>query len=170
MLKAVAEVVDSAIISNRHRPRKNSIPFLKVGEKPQPLPRTNAGWLSTASDWQLKVDLGNQLKVPEHIIQTRLRRIVLIYSDATKQVIMWELTVPWEEHMEEAHERKLAKYQDMVEDCRGRGWQAHCEPTEVGCRGFAGQLICKALTGLGVTGAGKRGAIHSITEAAEKAT
>ena len=46
--------------------------------------------------------------------------------------------------MEEAHERKLAKYQDLVEECRSRGW-----------RGFAGRSICKALAGLGVTGAVK---------------
>lgn len=47
----------------------------------------------------------------------------MIFSDSTKQVIMWELTVLWEEHMEEARERKLAKYQELVEQYRSRGWR-----------------------------------------------
>jgi len=34
----------------------------------------------------------------------------------------------------------------------------HCEPIELCCRGFAGRSICKALAGLEVTGAVKRGA------------
>lgn len=72
--------------------------FLKAGEKHQPPPPQNK--LSTASD-EWEVDLGSQLKVPEHIIQTRQWPDVLICSDATKHVIMWELTVPWEEFMEE---------------------------------------------------------------------
>lgn len=32
--------------------------------------------------------------------QRRLCPDLLIYSDGTKQVIMWELTAPWEEHMD----------------------------------------------------------------------
>jgi len=75
---------------------------------------------------------------------------------------MWELTAPWEEHVEEAHERNLAKYQDPVEESRSQGWRAPCEPTEVGCWGFAGRSICKALAGLGAV---KRGGVT-----AEKAT
>lgn len=41
---------------------------------------------------------------------------------------MVELTVPWEERMEEAVERKKTIYQ--------RVW---CFPVEVGCRDFAGK-------------------------------
>lgn len=71
---------------------------------------------------------------------------------------MWEIMVPWEEHMEEAHQRELAKYQELVEQCRSQGQRALCEPVEVCCWGFAGHSSCTALTRLGVTGAAKRGA------------
>ena len=30
-----------------------------------------------------------------------------------------------------------------------KGWQSHCDPTEIGCRGFVAQSLCKALTKLG---------------------
>lgn len=105
MLKAVTEAV--SILSSRHSSRKNPIPFLKEGEKLYSHPQTDVCKLFTASDCQLKVDLGKQLKVPEHIRQARFRPDLLIYSDTTKQVIMWELIVPWKEHMEEVHERKI---------------------------------------------------------------
>lgn len=88
-------------------------------------------------------------------------------SDATKQVIMWELTVPWEEHLKEAHERKQGKY--LVEECRDRYWLVLCKPIKVGCWGFAGHSTCKGLTRLSVTGAVNRGNFYSTTEAAEEA-
>lgn len=31
-------------------------------------------------------------------------------SESTKQVVLLELTVPWEDRLEEAFERKLSKY------------------------------------------------------------
>ncbi|XDV13785.1 hypothetical protein PO909_002121 [Leuciscus waleckii] len=91
-------------------------------------------------------------------------------SDSTKQLILLELTVPWEERMDEANERKRAKYQELVEECRRQGWQTRCEPLEVGCRGFAGRSLCYVFKTLGITGEAKRKAIRSATEAAEKAT
>ncbi len=80
------------------------------------------------------------------------------------------LTVPWEERIEEANERKRAKYQELVEECRERGWRTFYEPIEVGCRGFAGRSLCKVLSRLGITGVAKKRAIQSASEAAEKAT
>ncbi|KAK7930596.1 hypothetical protein WMY93_006991 [Mugilogobius chulae] len=49
---------------------------------------------------------------------------------------MLELTVPWEERMEEANERKSDKYEELKSNCQNRGWRAKCWPVEVGCRGF----------------------------------
>ncbi len=100
----------------------------------------------------------------------QLRPDMIIFSDSTKQLILLELTAPWEERMDEANERKRAKNQELVEECRRQGWQTRCEPLEVGCRGFAGRSLWNAFTILGITGEAKRKAIRSATEAAEKAT
>ncbi|KAK0149611.1 hypothetical protein N1851_009641 [Merluccius polli] len=57
-------------------------------------------------DWQMKADLGKQLRFPEHIVETTLLRPdIVLFSDSTKQVVLLDLTVPWEERMEEANER-----------------------------------------------------------------
>ncbi|KAI4893046.1 hypothetical protein NFI96_026080, partial [Prochilodus magdalenae] len=46
--------------------------------------------------------------------------------------------VPWEDRMEEAYERKRAKYEELASVCRSKGWRTWCDPIEVGCRVFAG--------------------------------
>ncbi|KAK0146616.1 hypothetical protein N1851_014071 [Merluccius polli] len=72
--------------------------------------------------------------------------------------------------MEEANERKHAKYADLVEECHRWEWHARYVPIEVGCRGFAARSLCKAYSLLGSTGAHQRKAIKTTTEAAEKAS
>lgn len=109
MLKAVTGTVASAITASKYHHRKNIITFVKPGEKGTPWPR---------SDWQLKVDLGKQLWFPEHIASANLCPDMIIFSDTTKLVIMVELMVPWEERMNEAQERKRAKYLELTEQCR----------------------------------------------------
>ena len=52
----------------------------------------------------------------------------------------------------EAHERKATKYQDLVQQCRDKGWQAWLFPVEVGCRGFPAQSVWNTLTALGIRG------------------
>ena len=72
--------------------------------------------------------------------------------------------------MEEAQERKRAKYADLVADCRRNGWKARCEPIEIGCRGFAGKSLHRVLGLLGICGLHRRRATKNILEAAEKAS
>lgn len=68
---------------------ESQVNFLKAREKPLSQPSTRASCLSTAPDWQLRVELGSQLKFSSHIVETRLRPELVICSDSTKQVIMW---------------------------------------------------------------------------------
>lgn len=120
------------------------------------------GLLFTAQDWRMEVDLCKQLQFPPHITETMLRPDIVLWSDSSKQVLMLELTVPLVERMEEANERKSS--------CQSRGWRAKCWPVEVGCRGFAGQSLCRAYTAFGITGVRRRRAITATRDAAEKAS
>lgn len=86
------------------------------------------------------MDLEKQLKFPSHIVVTTLRTDIILVSDSIKQVVLLELTVPWEE----AFERKLSKYEGLISDCRQAGWRARCIPVEVGCRGFAARSLARA--------------------------
>ena len=122
VLKAIAETIFTSITQNKPlRPARQAIAFIRAGEKPKPKPRGAAGLLGTAPDWQMKADLGKQLRFPGHIVETTLRPDIVLFSDSTKQVVLLELIVPWEERMEEANERKDA---NLVEECRRRGSRA----------------------------------------------
>ncbi|XP_062848878.1 ankyrin repeat domain-containing protein 26 isoform X2 [Trichomycterus rosablanca] len=171
VLRALADTLSIAISNCRYQPpRKKLITFVRAGEQAQHQPGSSGGLLTTARDWELQVDLGKQLKFPEHILATALRPDVVLTSESTKQVVLVELTVPWEDRVEEANERKRAKYSELVAECRSKGWKARCEPVEVGCRGFAGQSLPHTLKLLGVKGQLCRKAIRNIIEAAEKAS
>ena len=56
------------------------INFEHQGEKARPF-RHRAGQLSNGGAWEMKVDLIQQVVVPPHIVSTRLRPDVLLWSD-----------------------------------------------------------------------------------------
>ena len=91
------------------------------------------GLLVSAGDWEMLVDLERQLRFPREIRSTELRPDIVIWSRRSKQVIIVELTVPWEDRVEEAYERKNAKYQDLLLEA---GWKCWSFPVEVSARGF----------------------------------
>ncbi|XP_038147774.1 uncharacterized protein LOC119787807 [Cyprinodon tularosa] len=171
VLRAIADTIFTGINTSKSQPLSRSmIAFVRAGEKLQPSKKTQGGLLTTARDWQLLVDLGRQLRFPDYIAATTLRPDMVLSSNSTRQVVLLELTVPWEDRIEEAQERKRAKYTELVAECRRNGWKARCEPIEVGCRGFAGRSLHRVLGLLGICGLQRRRATKNILEAAEKAS
>ena len=87
-----------------------------------------------------------------------------------KKIIIIELTVPWEERCGEANERKRAKYDELMTECRGKGWQTWNFPVEVGCRGFPAKSVWWLFSALGVTGRYRRTAAQRMGQAAEQSS
>lgn len=85
-------------------------------------------------------------------------------------MVLIELTVPWEERMEEARERKLRKYQALIFESQGKGWKAWNLLVEVGCRGFAGKSLWRALGLLETEGPVRKRLVANITKQAEAAS
>ncbi|XP_072021338.1 uncharacterized protein [Amphiura filiformis] len=92
---------------------------------------------------------------PPEIAETAKRPDITIYSAITKHVIIIELTVPSEENLANAYVRKKCKYEDLVAECKNRGWTVFYFPVEVGSRSFYNTSLTKCLAALGVT-KGKR--------------
>ncbi len=92
---------------------------------------------------------------------------VVITSRAARVVIMGELTVPWEDNVQDAYERKKEKYEELRLQCTERGWRAHCFPFEVSCRGFIAQSTIAFLRSLGIGGQCMRKACKDLEVAAE---
>ena len=74
------------------------------------------------------------------IKETRLRPAILIHSAST-QLIMVELTVPYENRMEEAHIYKRGKYMNLTKELENAGYKAAVMPVEVSARGFVGSSV-----------------------------
>ena len=109
------------------------INFVKEG---QPVPnkeKTTKSILDEAKEWEVTVDLKKKLVFP-NVIQTTLRPDIVLSSMISKAIVMIELTVPWETRCDEAHERKKAKYLQLQEDCKAKGWKCWLFPVEIGPR------------------------------------
>lgn len=115
-------------------------------------------------------DIGSQLVFPSEIATTTLRPDLVLWSPSIKKVYIVELTVPWEDSMEEAFERKHLRYSDLAAEARQRGWNTEVRPVEVGCRGFVGTSTTKLLRDLGVKGKNLRAAVKAASEAAERSS
>ncbi len=76
--------------------------------------------------------------------------------ETSRQVVILELTVTWEDQMEEVTERKRGKYADLVGECCRQGRRTWRLSIEEGCGGFAGRTLCRAYHLLHITGVHKR--------------
>ena len=116
----------------------------------------------------MRVDIDRQLQFPREITITSLRPDIVAWSTKVKAVALIELTVPWEEGMEAAFERKKTKYTELAAECREAGWRTTIYPVEVGCRGFVGQSTTRLLRDTGVTGGKLKKTTKELVEEAEK--
>ncbi len=66
----------------------------------------DASILQSARDWKLEVDIDKKLVFPPEIVATTLQPDMVLWSPTTNLAYVVELTVPWEEGVEEANERK----------------------------------------------------------------
>ena len=171
VLKALAHVID---LKRREKKRAyighTQIQFVKAGGTIPHKPKsTRQGILDDAADWELMVDLGKKLVFPS-IVETLLRPDIILVSKSKRKLIAVELTVPWETRCQQAHERKLAKYQELLNECRQKGWQTWNLPVEIGCRGFPASSCWKTLGILGIVGCGRKKAVDQLGREAEKAS
>ena len=67
VLEAIALIITDAEQSSKFVPGKRVIQFVRAGANPCKKPQEARSLMSSAPDWQLRVDLGKQLKFPFHV-------------------------------------------------------------------------------------------------------
>lgn len=116
MQRACVNLADSVYTaiqnSKTHHAPKQTISFIRAGQKARLMLSPAKGLLTTAWDWQLKF--------PDYITTSVCLDVVLT-SESSKQVVLLELTVPWEDGIEEANEHKRAKYVNLTSECQSNG-------------------------------------------------
>ena len=147
------------------------IQFLKEGEYPvRKQKNPNMKLLNRASSWKISANLKTSLQFPVHIIQTEKRPDIVAWSNSKKSVLLIELTVPWEENQEEAHERMKNQYETLCVNCAEKGWICYVIPIEVGCRGFIGHSVISFLSKTGITGRTLKVTSHCLQTMAQYAS
>ena len=89
--------------------------------------------------WKVAADLDSQVIFP--VVTTTQRPDLTVWSPDNKHVIIMELTVPWEENIGKAEERKEERYADFIAACKDKGWETEYYHLAVGCRGYVDSKI-----------------------------
>lgn len=116
----------------------------------------------------MRVILGRQLQFPSKITTTFLRPDIVVWSTEAKAVLIIELTVPSEEGIEAAIERKKTMYSELAAEYRESGWKITIYTVKVGWRGFMGLSTTQLLRDAGVTRGKLKKAPKALAEDAEK--
>ena len=106
------------------------------------------------------------LLFPPIIVVTAKRPDVTIYSTSEKKCVVIELTVPAEENLAQANNRKKCKYADLIHECQEAGWDVRYFPVEVGSRGFTNQTLRACFKYLDLSNKEIRLAIDEISKTA----
>ena len=170
VLMEIASQIDSIPKGKQDGARPQQIRFLREGEKGKPTtsPSLRTGLFQRASDWTMKADIGRRLVFPQQVAVTSMRPDIVILSEECRTVVIVELTVPWEERLEESHELKRNKYEGLLQEARQNGWETYNFPVEVGCRGFPARSMRTTFKALGMSPMKIKAACKKIGGEAER--
>ena len=83
------------------------------------------GLLSEAGDWECAADLQEwNTGYPEVIKRTGLRPDIVLHSKNAMEILLIELTVPYESRIDNSNEYKREKYSDLVKELKEAGYNA----------------------------------------------
>jgi hypothetical protein len=126
--------------------------FYRAGKAPRvQKPRKPVSIIETASDWQSICDLPTETYVFPFDVATPTtkRPDIVMWSVATKQLVMLELTCPDETRVVESATLKQERYRELVDEC-SKTMKTVCLTVEVGTRGYVAMQSMHALRRLGV--------------------
>ncbi|XP_078682186.1 uncharacterized protein LOC144916736 [Branchiostoma floridae x Branchiostoma belcheri] len=160
--------------SSRSSSSFQAIQFVREGQKPRSTAVT--GTVNSGSSilcrgkWEMRADLDRQLHLPNTICETSLRPDLVLWSEDQKAALIIELTIPWEENVQAAFERKKLKYDDLVQQCKQKGWQTRLYPVEVGVRGFVGASFMRLCRDFNIRGKAQTQLTRQVSEEAERSS
>ena len=165
---AAQEQTEKSLYAPGPREARGQIDFVPAGKRPPAQGEKVKRRESGEGDWVVSADLkGSKEKFP---VPTSQRPDLIIWEKDLMRVHIIELTVPHEDNIEAAHERKQRRYEGLVEELEAAGWQVEYFPVEVGCRGFVGTSIRRWLSRAGFGPRKASNLVKSLQETAEKAS
>ena len=91
--------------------------------------------------WVFYCDLTGTTKVagttiPPDILATQQRPDLVLINRVSKKIIIIELTIPFEQNIRNAHDRKVNKYSSLIMDLEEQSYDAKLFCIEIGSRGL----------------------------------
>ena len=133
------------------------IQFVRAGQRlPAPShvtqrkPLASQAILLQANDWTFLYNVEGQLQFPIEAAVTSLRPDVELFSRSSKTIVLLELTVPREDNVHLAHDRRSSKYSALVKACEENGFKTHMFALEVGCLGYCPHSFLHCFEALGL--------------------
>ena len=94
----------------------------------------------------------------------------MLHSATAKEILLIELTVPYESRIDDAHVYKTHKYSDLAKELREAGFKTKVFAVEVGARGFVAASTYSLMKQLAASGKSRTRTLKAMGEAAEKAS
>ncbi|MGH0174060.1 UNVERIFIED_CONTAM: hypothetical protein FKN15_067039 [Acipenser sinensis] len=82
----------------------------------------------------------------------------------------FKLTVPWEDAVDEAYERKKLRYAQLATEAEQRGWRVWVYPMEMGCQGVVAHSTTRFRKDVGFSGQELRCTVKNLSEAGERSS
>ena len=174
VLKVFTKTAEEQVEEGKYAPRLqkhrlHKIDFVPQGSKVPDRKKTSEDTEGqSGGQWEVAADLeGCKRFFP---IPTTKKPDLVIWSEEEKEVHLVELTVPHEDNISMAHERKERRYDTLVEECEEAGWKATHFPVEVGCRGFIATSVRKWMRVAGLGPKKENAMMKALQETVEKAS
>ena len=90
--------------------------------------------LEGCTDWHAATNLKHNFIFPTEVALTTKPPDIIIWSIKAKKVFTVELTVPFEENFDWAHQRKLEKFEGLLEQYVRNGWITNVFPCQLNLR------------------------------------
>ena len=175
VLKIIYDVTKAQIdqFNSGKRPqkplKKQKLTFVRPGQtsyyKQKQSTKNDENWEGT---WEIAADLPDCERF--FPIPTQKKPDIVVWCAERKIIHLVELTVPHEDNIDAAQERKDERYKGLLEECEEENWSATHLSVEVGCRGFIGERLRRWLTRIGLNSRQKNSTMKEIQETVEKAS
>ena len=173
--KVLTELARSIKEQMQPETKDSALTFVTEGKKKKwvaskKMPEISVGrnLIGTSEEWSMSADLPEWQSYPEFIKKTGQRPDIVLWSESGAWVSLVELSVPYESRLNEQHEYKLRKYEDLANQVTSEGYKCTIKPVEVGARGFVSASTCQLLGQLGIKGHKRTATIKRLSETAEK--
>ena len=126
--------------------------------------------LENANDWMTAADIGGMKHYPQVIQESGQRPDAIMASKKTDTIILAELTVPWEDRMEQNNVLKENRYSELTMDLIDKGYRVHFFAIEVGARELVGRSSYTFLREIVLPGRERNKLMERMSKAAKTAS